>query len=62
MGRFGGKIFRNSSIDQRFNGGTIGYGAVFDEILFENIFSHLSMFFPYKFFMGATRWVFSIRE
>jgi len=44
-----GKI---SSIGQRYNGGTIGYGAVFDKFLFKIIFYRLSMLSSDKFLMG----------
>lgn len=52
MGRFGGKIFRDNSIGQRYNGGTIGYETVFDKVLFEIIFYRLSMLSSGKFLMG----------
>ena len=40
----------------------IGYGAVYDQIVLEDIFSRLSMPFPCKFLMGSTSLVFSVPE
>jgi hypothetical protein len=60
MGRFGGKIFWNTVDGLKYNGGAIGYEAVFDKVLFNTIFSRYSMVLPGKFLMGPTSWIFSI--
>lgn len=62
MDRFGEKIFRNGAGSRKNKGGAIGYGAVFDKVFFETIFSHHSMLLPCKFLMGPTGWIFSVRE